>query len=315
MNYSLSKKKIWVAGHNGMVGSAVVKRLLNEDCEIITVKKNIVDLRDGESVLRWMKSNKPEAIIVAAAKVGGIHANSNYPAEFLYDNLMIQTNIIHCAWECDVEKLLFLGSSCIYPRNISQPITEDKLLTGELEPTNEWYAIAKIAGIKLCQSFRQQYGVDFISAMPSNLYGPGDNFHPKNSHVPAALLSRFHNAKINNEKESIIWGSGKPKREFLYVDDLADALVHLLKNYSEVSHINIGTGEDISIKDFAHKIKECVGYNGKLIFDTTKPDGMQRKVLDISKITKLGWTPKISLDEGLVKYYTWCNENIDAIRQ
>ena len=315
MNYSLNKKKIWVAGHSGMVGSATVKRLLNENCEIVTVKKNILDLRDSGSVLRWMKSNKPEAVIIAAAKVGGIYANSNYPAEFLYDNLMMEANIIRCAWECDVEKLLFLGSSCIYPRNTSQPITEDKLLTGELEPTNEWYALAKIAGIKLCQSFRQQYEVDFISAMPSNLYGPGDNFHPKNSHVPAALLSRFHDAKINNEKESIIWGSGKPRREFLYVDDLADALVYLLKNYSEASHVNIGMGDDISIKDFAYKIKECVGYNGKLIFDTTKPDGMQRKVLDIGRITKLGWNPKISLDEGLAKYYTWFKENIDFLRQ
>ena len=315
MNYKLTNKKVWVAGHNGMVGSAVLRRLLLEDCEVITVPKNKLDLREGESVFRWMKKNKPETVIVAAGKVGGIHANSHYPADFLYDNLMIEANIIHSAWRSGVNKLLFLGSSCIYPKNTSQPIAEEKLLTGELEPTNEWYALAKIAGIKLCQSYRQQYDVDYISAMPSNLYGPGDNFHPKNSHVPAALLSRFHDAKINNEKESIIWGSGKPRREFLYVDDLADALVYLLKNYSEASHVNIGVGDDISIKDFAHKIKECVGYNGKLIFDTTKPDGMQRKVLDIGRITKLGWNPKISLDEGLAKYYTWFKENIDVLRQ
>ena len=315
MNYSLNKKLIWVAGHNGMVGSATVRRLLSEDCEVITVKKNTLDLRDSSSVLKWIKNNKPEVIIITAGKVGGIHANSHYPAEFLYDNLMIETNIIHSAWQCGIEKLLFLGSSCIYPRNTSQPITEDKLLTGELEPTNEWYALAKIAGIKLCQSYREQYNTDFISAMPSNLYGPGDNFHPENSHVPAALLLRFHNAKTNNEKKSIVWGSGEPKREFLYVDELADALVYLLQNYSEGSHINIGTGGDISIKDFAYKVKECVGYDGDLIFDRTKPDGMRRKVLDVSKLTQLGWTPKFILNEGLTKYYEWFKENIDVIRQ
>jgi len=315
MNYSLNKKLIWVAGHNGMVGSATVRRLLSEDCEVITVKKNTLDLRDSSSVLKWIKNNKPEVIIITAGKVGGIHANSHYPAEFLYDNLMIETNIIHSAWQCGIEKLLFLGSSCIYPRNTLQPITEDKLLTGELEPTNEWYALAKIAGIKLCQSYREQYNTDFISAMPSNLYGPGDNFHPENSHVPAALLLRFHNAKTNNEKKSIVWGSGEPKREFLYVDDLADALVYLLQNYSEGSHVNIGTGADISIKDFAYKVKECVGYDGDLIFDRTKPDGMQRKVLDVSKLTQLGWTAKLTLNEGLTKYYEWFKENIDVIRQ
>lgn len=315
MNYSLTNKRIWVAGHNGMVGSATTRRLLSEDCEIITVNKNKLDLRSGELVLKWMKNNKPQVVVVAAGKVGGIYANSHYPAEFLYDNLMIEANIVHCSWKLGVEKILFLGSSCIYPRNAPQPITEDKLLTGELEPTNEWYALAKIAGIKLCHSYRSQYGVDFISAMPTNLFGPGDNFHPENSHVPAALLSRFHNAKINSEKESIVWGSGMPKREFLYVDDLADALVYLLKNYSEAPHINIGTGVDIPIKDFAYKVKECVGYNGTLIFDKSKPDGMQRKVLDISKLTQLGWTPKFSLDEGLAKYYEWFRENIDIIRK
>jgi GDP-L-fucose synthase len=228
---------------------------------------------------------------------------------------MIEANIIHSAWRSGVNKLLFLGSSCIYPKNTSQPIAEEKLLTGELEPTNEWYALAKIAGIKLCQSYRQQYDVDYISAMPSNLYGPGDNFHPENSHVPAALLLRFHNAKINNEKETVVWGSGLPQREFLYVDDLADALIYLLKNYSDSSHINIGMGEEISIKEFAYKIKECVGYNGELIFDKTKPDGMQRKVLDTSRLTKLGWSPKFTLDHGLTKYYEWFKENIKTIRQ
>ena len=315
MNYKLTNKRVWIAGHNGMVGSAVLRRLSREDCEIITIPKNKLDLRNGESVLRWMKKNKPEIVIVAAGKVGGIHANSHYPADFLYDNLMIEANIIHNAWVSGVNKLLFLGSSCIYPRNTSQPIVEKKLLTGELEPTNEWYAVAKIAGIKLCQSYRQQYDVDFISAMPSNLYGPGDNFHPENSHVPAALLLRFHNAKINNEKETIVWGTGSPKREFLHVDDLADALIYVLKNYSDSSHINIGMGEEISIKEFAYKIKECVGYNGKLIFDKTKPDGMQRKVLDISRLTNLGWSPKFTLDHGLKKYYEWFKDNISTIRQ
>ena len=315
MNYKLTNKRVWIAGHNGMVGSAVLRRLSCEDCEIITIPKNKLDLRNGESVLRWMKKNKPEIVIVAAAKVGGIHANSHYPADFLYDNLMIEANVIHNAWVCGVSKLLFLGSSCIYPRNTSQPIVEKKLLTGELEPTNEWYAIAKIAGIKLCQSYREQYDVDFISAMPSNLYGPGDNFHPENSHVPAALLLRFHNAKINNEKETIVWGTGTPKREFLHVDDLADGLIYVLKNYSDSSHINIGMGEEISIKEFAYKIKECVGYNGELIFDQTRPDGVQRKVLDVTKLTNLGWSPKFTLDHGLKKYYEWFKDNISKIRQ
>lgn len=315
MSYALNKKRVWVTGHNGMVGKAIVRRLSNEDCEIITVPKSELDLREGESVSKWMKKTKPEAVFIAAAKVGGIHANSHYPAEFLYDNLMIAANIIHNARINDVEKLLFLGSSCIYPRNAQQPINEDALLTGELEPTNEWYAIAKIAGIKLCQSYRQQYDVDYISAMPTNLFGPGDNFHPENSHVPAALLSRFHDAKVNNEKQSVIWGTGTPKREFLYVDDLADALVYLMKNYSENSHINIGTGLDIPIKDFAYKVKECVGYQGELVFDKTKPDGMPRKVLDVTKLTRLGWSAKFDLDEGLKQYYEWFNNNIDSIRK
>jgi len=315
MNYKLTNKKVWVAGHNGMVGSAILRRLLQENCEIITVPKNKLDLRNGDLVLKWMKKNQPEIVIVAAGKVGGIHANSHYPADFLYDNLMIEANIIHSAWKSNVNKLLFLGSSCIYPRNTSQPIVEENLLTGELEPTNEWYALAKIAGIKLCQSYRHQHDVDFISAMPSNLYGPGDNFHLENSHVPAALLLRLHNAKINNKKETIVWGSGLPQREFLYVDDLADALIYLLKNYSDSSHINIGVGEEISIREFAYKIKECVGYNGELIFDKAKPDGVQRKVLDISRLTNLGWSPKFTLDQGLKEYYEWFKDNINTIRQ
>ncbi len=315
MNYEITNKRVWVTGHRGMVGSAIVRRLNDEDCEVITASKSELDLRDSQAVSNWIQKIKPEAIFIAAAKVGGIYANSHYPAEFLYDNLMIETNIIHNAWKNNIEKLLFLGSSCIYPKNAKQPITEDALLTGELEPTNEWYALAKIAGIKLCQSYLQQYGADFISVMPTNLFGPGDNFHPENSHVPAALLSRFHNAKVNNEEQCIVWGSGNPKREFLYVDDLADALIFLMKNYSGHSHINVGTGMDISIRDFAYKVKECVGYQGDLVFDETKPDGMQRKVLDVSKLTELGWRAKSSLDEGLNKYYEWFNNNIDTIRK
>ncbi len=315
MSYILNNKRVWVTGHNGMVGSAIIRKLRNEDCEIITIPKSDLDLRDSASVSKWMNENKLEAVFIAAAKVGGIYANSHYPAEFLYDNLMIEANIIHNAWRTNVEKLLFLGSSCIYPRNAPQPITEDALLTGELEATNEWYAIAKIAGIKLCQSYRQQYSVDYISAMPTNIFGPGDNFHPENSHVPAALLSRFHNAKVNNEKQCVVWGSGNPKREFLYVDDLADASIFLMKNYSSKSHINIGTGLDILIKDFAYKVKECVGYQGELVFDKTKPDGMPRKVLEISKLTQLGWTAKYSLDEGLSKFYEWFKNNSNAIRK
>lgn len=315
MSFKLKNKRVWVAGHHGMVGSAIVRRLENEDCEIITVSKSRLDLRDDEAVFRWMNNNKPEAVFIAAAKVGGIHANSHYPADFLYDNLMIETNVIHNAWKNDVEKLLFLAASCIYPRNAIQPIKEDALLTGELEPTNEWYAIAKIAGIKLCQSYKKQHGVDYISAMPTNLFGPGDNFHPENSHVPAALLSRFHNAKLNNEEQCVVWGSGNPKREFLFVDDLADALVFLIKNYSGISHINVGTGLDIPIKDFALKVKKCVDYHGELVFDKTKPDGMPRKVLDISKLAKLGWTANTSLDEALRKYYEWFISNESIVRR
>ncbi len=314
MTYQLKNKRIWVAGHRGMVGAAIVQRLEQEDCEIFTASKDELDLRDDAKVTKWLQHNQPQAIFVAAAKVGGIYANSHYPAQFLYDNLMIEANIIHAAWKVGVEKLLFLGSSCIYPRHAKQPITEDALLTGALESTNEWYAIAKIAGIKLCQSYRAQYGVDFISAMPTNLFGPGDNFHPQNAHVPAALLARFHNAKIHNEQQSVVWGSGQVKREFLYVTDLADALVFLMKHYSEHTHINVGTGLDISIKEFAYKIKQCVAYQGELVFDTTKPDGTPRKVLDVSKLTKLGWMANMGLDEALHQYYEWFKQNQDCIR-
>jgi len=303
MNYSLEGKRVWVAGHRGMVGSAIIRRLAGEGCEILTVARRDVDLTRQSETEAWIASARPDAVFLAAAKVGGIHANSTYPAEFLYENLAIESNIIHGAWKARVEKLLFLGSSCIYPREASQPITEAALLTGSLEPTNEWYAIAKISGIKLCQAYRRQYGADFISAMPTNLYGPGDNFHPVNGHVPAALLRRFHEAKLANEPTATVWGSGGSLREFLHVDDLADACVFLMKRYSEDGHINVGTGCEISIADFAGMVRDAVGYTGRLVFDTTKPDGMPRKRLDVTRMAAMGWMANIKLADGLRSYY------------
>lgn len=304
-NFDISNKRIWVAGHRGMVGNAIVRRLAKENCDIVTADRKNLDLTCQADVKKWMQQQKPQIIFIAAAKVGGIYANNTYPANFLYENLVIETNIIHAAWEIGVEKLLFLGSSCIYPRDTIQPIIEDSLLTGPLEKTNEWYSIAKIAGIKLCQSYRKQYGCDFISVMPTNLYGPGDNFHPENSHVPAALLRRFHEAKIENKSNVVVWGTGKPRREFLHVDDLADACVFLMKNYSDDSHINIGTGEDITIAEFASMIRNIVDYKGAITFDISKPDGTPRKMLDVSKLSTLGWNAQIPLKEGLKNYYDW----------
>ena len=297
-----------------MVGSSIVRRLASENCEVLTVEKKEIDLTRQKEVEEWLALNQPDVIFLAAAKVGGIKANDTLPAEFLYDNLMIETNIINAAYKIDIEKLLFLGSSCIYPRDASQPMSENTLLTGPLEKTNEWYAVAKIAGIKLCQAYRVQYGSDFISVMPSNLYGPGDNFHPEYSHVPAALIKRFHEAKIAGSSVVTVWGTGTPKREFLHVDDLADACIFLMKHYSDFSHINVGTGTDITIRDFAEVIKRVVDYEGDIIFDTSRPDGTPRKVLDVSKINKLGWQAHISLDEGLEQYYTWFKTNQDKFR-
>jgi len=297
-----------------MVGSSIVRRLASENCEVLTVEKKEIDLTRQKEVEEWLALNQPDVIFLAAAKVGGIKANDTLPAEFLYDNLMIETNIINAAYKIDIEKLLFLGSSCIYPRDASQPMSENTLLTGPLEKTNEWYAVAKIAGIKLCQAYRVQYGSDFISVMPSNLYGPGDNFHPEYSHVPAALIKRFHEAKIAGSSVVTVWGTGTPKREFLHVDDLADACIFLMKHYSDFSHINVGTGTDITIRDFAEVIKRVVDYEGDIIFDTSRPDGTPRKVLDVSKINKLGWQAHISLDEGLEQYYTWFKTNQDVIK-
>ena len=310
--FSLDNLKVWVPGSNGMVSSAIIKKLKTENCKIITSTRNQLDLTDKIKVFEFYKSNQPDVVILSAAKVGGIHANNTYPVDFLLENLCIQNNIISGAHNFSVKKLLFLGSSCIYPKNIDDPISEDHLLTGSLEETNEWYAVAKISGIKLCQAYQKQYNSNFISAMPTNLYGPNDNFHPLNSHVPAALLLKFHNAKINNEPFVTVWGSGNPKREFLYVDDLADACIYLLKNYNGIQPINVGTGEDISIKDFAAKIKNIVGYKGELKFDKSKPDGTMRKRLNISRLNNLGWKYKVSLDQGLKLFYEWFSENVNV---
>jgi GDP-L-fucose synthase len=313
--FDLQGKRVWVAGHRGMVGSALVRRLQTERCELITAGRDEVDLTRQSDTEAWMKDAKPQIILLAAARVGGIQANNTYPVDFLYDNLLIEANIIRAAWQAGVDKLLFLGSSCIYPREATQPITENSLLTGPLEPTNEWYAIAKIAGIKLCQAFRRQYGCDFISAMPTNLYGPGDNFHPQNSHVPAALLRRMHDAKRDRAPDVTVWGTGRPRREFLYVDDMADACIFLLKHYSGDQHVNVGTGVDIPIGDFAQLVKRTVGYEGRLSFDPSRPDGTPRKVMDVSTLTNMGWKASTSLEVGLQQYYEWFLANIEAIRQ
>ena len=314
-NFSLNGKRIFVAGHTGMVGSAIVRLLNNIDCEILTVSSQELDLKQSSKVDKWFDEHRPDAVFLAAAKVGGILANSSYPADFLIDNLSIQNSVITNAFKYKVKKLMFLGSSCIYPRNAKQPIKESSLLTGILEPTNEAYAIAKIAGIKLCQFYRKQYGVDYVSVMPTNLYGPGDNFHPKNSHVVAALISKFYEAVKLNKEEVIIWGTGKPLREFMHVDDLAEGLIFLMENYSEHEHVNIGTGKEISITEFAKIIKNISGWKGKIKFDDSYPDGMPRKVMDINKISKLGWYSKIELEVGLKQAYKWFNDNYDHIKK
>jgi GDP-L-fucose synthase len=303
VTYELAGKRIWVAGHRGMVGSAIVRRLAAEDCETITANRAALDLRDQAGVRDWMDKTRPDAVVVAAARVGGILANDTFPADFLCDNLVIETNIIRSAHEFSVEKLLFLGSSCIYPKFAPQPITEDALLTGPLEPTNEWYAIAKIAGIKLAQAYRRQHGRDFISAMPTNLYGPGDNFDLATSHVLPALIRKAHQAKVARAKEIVIWGTGAPRREFLHVDDCADACVHLLKVYSGAEHVNVGSGEDISILDLARLVCEIVGFSGAIVHDETKPDGTPRKLMSADKLRALGWFPKIQLPDGVERTY------------
>ncbi len=312
--YTLTGKKIFVAGHRGMVGAAIVRRLASENCDILTAGRDVVDLRDQAAVRAFLDGEKPDAVVLAAAKVGGILANDAYPADFLYDNLVMETNIIEGAFRAGVEKLLFLGSSCIYPKHAPQPIPEDALLTGPLEPTNEWYAIAKIAGLKLCEAYRKQHGADYISGMPTNLYGPGDNFDLEKSHVIPALMRKAHEAKTAGENDLTVWGSGTPRREFLHVDDCADALVFLLKNYSGDSHVNIGSGVDITIADLAQNIMDVVGMTGALNFDASKPDGTPRKLMANDHLAALGWRPSIGLGEGLRSTYEWFLENQDVAR-
>lgn len=306
----LKNSKIYIAGSNGMVGSAILRNLKENGFEnIITKSSKELDLRNQKAVLDFFELEKPEFVFLAAAKVGGIHANSTYPADFIYDNMMIQNNIIHSAHIHKVKKLLFLGSSCIYPKFAEQPLKESCLLTGALEPTNEAYAIAKISGLKMCEFYKKQYGSNFISAMPTNLYGINDNFDLENSHVLPALLRKFIEAKNNNKKEVVVWGSGTPLREFLFVDDLAEACVFLMHNYNDTEFVNIGTGVDVTIKELAETIKEIVGFSGNLVFDASKPDGTPRKLLDVSKINNLGWKYKVDLKNGIEKTLEWVKEN------
>jgi len=299
MSFEIRGKRIFVAGHRGLVGSAIVRRLGREDCEIVVADRASVDLTRQTETERFLADRRPDVVVVAAAKVGGILANSTLPVDFLAENLAIALNAITGAHKAGVRKLLFLGSSCIYPRNAPQPMSEEMLLTGALEPTNEWYAVAKIAGIKLCQAYRKQYGADFIAAMPTNLYGPGDTYHPEHSHAPAALIRRMHEAKVGGASTVTVWGTGKPRREFLYVDDLADACVFMLRHYSDPGLLNVGTGEDLSIAEFARFIADAVGYRGAFAFDISRPDGMARKLLDVSKLKALGWTASTDLKTGL----------------
>jgi GDP-L-fucose synthase len=302
VTYSLAGKRVWVAGHRGMVGSAIVRRLAPENCEVLTVGRDELDLTDQRAVLGWMHNQRPQAVFLAAARVGGILANDSRPVEFLRDNLLIETAVLTASESVGVEKLLFLGSSCIYPKHAEQPIREEALLTGPLEPTNEWYALAKIAGIKLAEAYRREYGCDFISAMPTNLYGPGDNFDPLASHVMPALIRKVHEAKLSGGAVAV-WGTGTPRREFLYVDDCADACVHLMQHYSDALHVNVGSGSDVSILELTQLVMEVVRYDGPVVTDPSKPDGTPRKLLDSSRLTALGWQPKVALREGVALAY------------
>jgi GDP-L-fucose synthase len=311
--FELKGKTVFVAGHRGMVGSALVRRLAREDVELLTAGRGELDLRNQAAVFDWFARKRPQVVFLAAAKVGGIVANNELRAEFIYDNLAIATNVIHAAHVNGADKLMFLGSSCVYPKLAAQPLREDSILTGPLEPTNESYAIAKIAGIKMVEAYRSQYGCDFINVMPTNLYGPGDNYHPQYSHVVAALIRRFHEAKAAAQPSVVVWGTGTPRREFLYVDDMADASVHLMKTYSEMDLVNIGTGEDITIAEFAHLVAATVGYAGKISYDTSRPDGTPRKLLDVSRLAKLGWRARTSLEAGLrLAYQAYLNEQKQA---
>ena len=311
--FELKGKTVFVAGHRGMVGAALVRRLAQENVELLTVGRSELDLRDQAAVFRWFAERRPQAVFLAAAKVGGIVANNTLRAEFLYDNLAIAANVIHAAHINRAEKLMFLGSSCIYPKLAAQPLHEDCILTGPLEPTNEPYAIAKIAGIKMTEAYRSQYGCDFINVMPTNLYGPGDNYHPEYSHVVAALIRRFHEAKLSGASNVVVWGTGTPLREFLYVEDLADACVYLMKNYSGDQLINIGTGEDITIAEFARLVAGAVGYTGQISYDTSRPDGTPQKLLDVSRLAKLGWRASTSLEDGIrLAYRAYLSESKQA---
>lgn len=313
--YPLSGKRVWVSGHKGMVGSAIVRRLESIDCEVITARRQDLDLLAQPDVNQWVKTEKPDTVIIAAAKVGGIYANNEYPADFLYQNMMIASNVIHASHLADVSKLLFLGSSCIYPKFADQPIAEATLLTGALEPTNEWYAVAKIAGIKLCEAYRRQYGRDFISAMPTNLYGPGDNYHPENSHVIPALIRKIHAAKASEAGTVEVWGTGQVKREFMHADDCADAVIHVLEHYSDNEHINIGVGEDISIQNVARRLMEIAEYEGEIVNNTSMPDGTPRKLMSNQKLKDMGWRPSMSLESGLQQAYEWYEQNLGHVRQ
>jgi len=297
--FELAGKRVYVAGHGGMVGGAIVRRLQSEDCSVLTAGRGDLDLTRQNDTEAWLDRARPDVVVVAAARVGGIAYNNAYPVDFLADNLAIELNLVRGSHAVGVAKLLFLGSSCIYPKLAPQPMTEEMLLTGPLEPTNEWYAVAKIAGIKLVQAMRKQYGVDFISAMPTNLFGPGDNYHPEHSHVPAGLIRRMHEAKVAGAPSVTVWGTGTPRREFLFVDDLADACVFLLKNYSDMGFVNIGTGTDVTIAEFARLVAEVVGFRGDLLFDTSRPDGSPRKLLDVSQMCSLGWRAQTDLRAGL----------------
>jgi GDP-L-fucose synthase len=309
MVFNLDGKKVFVAGHAGMVGSAIVRRLESSGSTVLTAGRRDMDLRDQASVRAFMERIRPDVVVIAAGKVGGIYANNTQPADFIYDNLMIASNLIEAAHRSDVAKLLFLGSSCIYPRLAAQPMNEDALLTGQPEPTNEWYAVAKIAGIKLCQAYRRQHGRDFISCQPTNLYGPNDNFNLANSHVLPALLRKAHEAKVAGARAMEVWGTGSPRREFLHVNDLADACVFMLQRYSGDMPLNVGWGEDISISEVAELVKKTVGFEGDIVFDHSKPDGTPRKLLDTTRINSVGWHPRIALPDGLKNYYAWFLEH------
>ena len=309
-SFDLTGKRVWVAGHRGMAGAAIARRLQRENCEIVTADRSELDLLRQAEVHAWMADRKIDAVFLAAATVGGIMANATRPAEFLYENLVIETNVIHAAKSAGVKKLLFLGSSCVYPRMAQQPMREEALLTGALEPTNEWYAIAKIAGIKLCAAFRRQYGCDFVSVMPTNLFGPGDRYDAENGHVVAALIMKIHAARMADSATVELWGSGTPRREFLFTEDLADACVFVLKNYSDELCLNVGTGRDMTILELAESIARVAGWKGTFTFDRSKPDGMPRKVMDVSRLQALGWSAQTPFDEGIKQAYDWYVANV-----